>query len=54
MRAAEGVEDGTHWERYNNGKKYYDLVTVYNADGTKGPHFDKLAAVAPQQVMVTM
>lgn len=54
MRAAEGVTDGTHWERYNGKTKAYDLVTVYNTDGTKGPHFDRLAAVAPQQVMVTV
>lgn len=58
MKQADDSEHGTHWERYKGvcgatPKKYYDLRTVFNADGTDGPFIDKLPLQTPKQVQIT-
>lgn len=50
-------DDGTSWDRYTSrggGEPVYTytLKTVYDTDGSKGPHFAAISK-APQQVMVT-
>jgi len=57
MEQAEDTTDGTHWIRYRGvccqtPKPYYDLLTVFNADGTDGPYVDKLTLRTPKQLQI--
>lgn len=58
MRESSDCSDGTHWDRYSSScggeKKFtYNLVTVINSDGSKGPYYEKLALQAPKQMLIT-
>jgi len=58
MEQADDSVDGTHWIRYKGTfgeepKKYYDLRTVFNVDGTRGPHHAYLPIRTPKQVQIT-
>jgi len=58
MEQAEDSTDGTHWVRYKGvcckaPKKYYDLRTVFNADGSDGPYIETLTLRTPKQVQIS-
>jgi len=58
MEQAEGSSDGSHWKRYcgvcsQSPKLYYDLITVWDADGKPTKDNNKILEKTPQQVMVT-
>lgn len=58
MEQADDSTDGTHWIRYKGvcgkePKKYYDLRTVFNVDGTPGPYFEYLPLRTPKQVQIS-
>jgi len=60
MKQADGVSDGTHWERYSGscGREaefYYDLLQVWRPDGTQvRANQAKLLEKVSQQVMVSV
>jgi len=58
MEQAEGSIEGDHWVRYRGiccqkPEYYYDLKTVYDADGKETRFSNLIALEAPKQVMIS-
>eukprot|EP00929_Paragymnodinium_shiwhaense_P119499 TRINITY_DN9140_c0_g1_i1.p1 TRINITY_DN9140_c0_g1~~TRINITY_DN9140_c0_g1_i1.p1 ORF type:complete len:249 (-),score=36.88 TRINITY_DN9140_c0_g1_i1:364-1110(-) len=58
MRQTEASKDGTEWERSGStcgGEPVfaYNLRTIWNVDGHKDVHHERLLAIAPKQLIIS-